>query len=353
MAQRIPLLKELRLFRIDDSQIEDHLIEHLRTLRSTGLPDGDESYSRHRVFLDDRAKISRRADQLIKARSRFDQGGHLKRDERKLLKPIMEGVTLEGPKSVHEVDEIAAKLFEEMPWLQSVIHTLWLDMRHHIQQGGTGLKFRPTLLQSPPGLGKSHLIKRLSELCKLPTVQIDGGSGSEGFPLSGVGRGWGSAECGRPLKVMLSRAVANPIVCIDEIDKAGVAESTSGLSTSLHHALLGLLEPISAESWTCPFFQTTFDMSHINWIMSCNDASRLPEPLRTRVRTVYIVPPTDKQMTEFIKREVLKRGMSECVVRNVQQLMCCARQYQMGNSIRMAVRLIDELHRLDQVPLFH
>ena len=96
-------------------------------------------------------------------------------------------------------------------------------MRHHVAEHGAGLKLRPTLLVGGAGLGKTHLVRRIAELSKLPVVHIDGGAGSEGFPIAGLARGWGGAECGRPLKTMISSKICNPIIVIDEIDKAGVA----------------------------------------------------------------------------------------------------------------------------------
>lgn len=349
MPKTVPLLTSLKLFHTDDADIERRLKTHLEELR---YAESKANKNSEPIYLtwDDRKKISRRAEKIIAARSKFTAGKHLSRTDKLMLKPALNGVHLKGPETEHEVDEIASLLFDEMPWLQSVIKELWLDMRHHVSRHGAGLKLRPTLLVGGPGLGKTHLVRRVAELSGLPVVHIDGGAGGEGFPVAGLARGWGSAECGRPLKTMLSNKVANPVVVVDEIDKAGTMTGTSGHSTSLHAAMLGLLEPVSAKDWHCPYFQTGCDMSHINWLMTANDIGRVPDLLRSRVRTIYIEPPNEIQMAAFIKNEAQRRNLPCEYGDEILEMLEKVGRHQRA-SIRLAVKMMDDLERLESLPV--
>lgn len=351
MPKTVPLLTDLKLFETDDEDIEKRLKSHLEDMR---FSQNKTKKTQDPIYLgwDDRKKINQRAAKIVRARRKYSQGQHLTRADKKMLKPALNGVSVEGPETVHQVDEIAAQLFEEMPWMQEPINEIWLDMRHHVSEHGSGLKLRPTLLVGGAGLGKTHLVRRIAELSSLPVVHIDGGAGSEGFPVAGLARGWGGAECGRPVKTMLANKIANPVVVIDEIDKAGIATGTSGHSTSLHSALLGLLEPVSAFNWHCPYFQTGFDMSRINWLMTANDVSRLPALLRSRLRSIHVEPPNQVQMMAFIEKEVERRGLqNECS----DEIMGFVRKSRTHNgvSVRLLVKLLDELQRLETLPLKH
>ena len=129
--------------------------------------------------------------------------------------------------------------------------------------------------------------------------------------------------------------------------------SSAGHSKSLHSALLGLLEPVSARDWPCPYFQVGFDMSHINWLMTCNDPERLPMLLRSRLRTIFVTPPSARQLGHFIEKEAVRRNMSpddtECLVKKLHE----QRRGIHGVSIRLVIRMMDELHRLATLPLKH
>ncbi|MTI03697.1 AAA family ATPase [Roseibium sp. RKSG952] len=351
MPRIVPLLTDLKLFETDDEDIERRLRNHLEDVRYSSCKD-DDAKEPKRLSWQDTDKIRRRAKKIIEARGRYSQGQHLSRADRKMLRPVTNGVAVGGPSSVHQVDEIAAMLYDEMPWMQQVINEIWLDMRHNIIEHGSGLKLRPTLLVGGAGLGKTHLVRRIADLSHLPVVHIDGGASSEGFPIAGLSRGWGGAECGRPLKTMLSSKVANPIVVIDEIDKAGTAFGTSGHSTSMHSALLGLLEPVSSANWHCPYFQVGVDMSRVNWLMTANDASVLPALIRSRIRTIHVDPPSEAHLATFIEKEIRRRSLPEDCVDQVTDAIHKPVESK-AVSVRFVVKLLDEVQRFETLPLKH
>lgn len=352
MPKLVPLFKNLKFFETDDDGIERRLKNFLEGVRLDKFSEEEDKWELVKLNARDRKTIRRRAEKIVDARRQFGRGTHLSNADKKLLKPALDGVHFLGPKNEHQADEIAATLYEEMPWLQGVINELWLDMRHSMDAFDGGLKLRPTLLVGGPGLGKTHLVRRLAELCDIPTVHIDGGAGSEGFPVAGLTRGWSGAECGRPLKTMLSAKIANPVVIIDEVDKSGIAHGTSGTSTSMHSALLGLLEPVSAVDWSCPYFQLSCDMSRINWLLTANDIERLPRLLRSRLRIIHVNQPSTTQMAFFLEKEVLRRNLPDSCLGTLRQFADTANDS--GTlSVRLMLRLLDELQRFEMLPIRH
>ncbi|VDC19050.1 Lon protease [Pseudogemmobacter humi] len=118
---------------------------------------------------------------------------------------------------------------------------------------------------------------------------IDVGGGSAGFRISGTEKGWGAEQPGIPVETILATRVANPIMVVDEIDKARTAYGTRSGSTSITTSLLQMLEPGTARHFECPFYRIPFDMSRVVWVMTANDADTIPEPLRDRSR-LFVLP---------------------------------------------------------------
>ena len=79
---------------------------------------------------------------------------------------------------------------------------LMRHMRRAIEKGRLGLSIPPILLVGPPGDGKTTYARLIAELAGTPFRQIDVGSGSAGFRITGLERGWSSAQSGVPVEMM-------------------------------------------------------------------------------------------------------------------------------------------------------
>ena len=79
--------------------------------------------------------------------------------------------------------------------------------------------FSPILLVGPPGSGKSTFVRTLADQLKVGLMRVDGANDfSSGF--SGTERRWSTSEPCRPFMAVARFRQANPIVLVDEIDKA-------------------------------------------------------------------------------------------------------------------------------------
>lgn len=200
-----------------------------------------------------------------------------------------EGAKLSGPATADDIHALAAALHAESGWMRDVSTWIMQQLLRHVAGGGRGFALPPVILAGAPGIGKSHYARKLAQLADTPVRMIDVGGGTAGFRVSGTERGWGTEQPGIPVETILAKKVANPIMIVDEIDKAGVARSTRGTSTSIVTSLLQMLEPGTAQHYECPFYRIPFDMSRVVWIMTANNADRIPAPLRDRSR-LFILP---------------------------------------------------------------
>ena len=133
-------------------------------------------------------------------------------------------------------------LAEAMPWAAPLVGDLERQLRTQLALGRPWVRFEPMLFLGPPGVGKSWMARKLAEALDVPSAVMELGSTSDDRTLSGTARGWSGAQPAWPLVVMASTKTANPMLVVDELDKAGGSDR----SGRPHNALLAMVEPSSA-----------------------------------------------------------------------------------------------------------
>ncbi|GEM_PF-1842154 len=191
-------------------------------------------------------------------------------------------------KTLGDVDlqQIQRILDDEFPWFRKVTHHIiqQLVFRAH----GDGIfGFRPLLLLGSPGVGKTRYTRRLSDISRVPWRLIGLAGRADNKDITGTARGWNSACPGIPLRTIAQEKVANPIILLDEIDKAGGSDHNG----RVHDALIPLLERSSASTHQDEFLQVRTDLSHISWIATANSVAMLPGPLLSRFQTIMVEGP--------------------------------------------------------------
>lgn len=203
---------------------------------------------------------------------------------------VSRGVRLAGCVTPAESDEIIAGLHGEMPWMSRVSTHVMSRMRARASRG-EHYHVPPVLLLGPPGIGKSAFFRRVASAYGVPCVSLDlGASGGGVFGLSGMERGWGSAHAGIVVRTIMQKRVANPLIILDEIDKATQnAETDKGRTIpGAHSALLSMIEPETARSWRCPFYGIEFDLTNVSWVMTSNSLSGIPDALLSRLHVIRL-----------------------------------------------------------------
>lgn len=262
------------------------------------------------------------------------------------------GGRLVGPATLDEVDQLAARLHEESPWMAEVTTFLMRHMRGFVRSGGIGLHLPPILLVGPPGIGKSWFARSIAEAAALPSHVIDVGAGTAAFRVAGTEKGWGTAQPGLPVETMLQTHVANPLMVVDEIDKAGTIYSVSGASSSLTTALLGLLDPGTAPRFECPGMRVRFDMSRVVWVLTANDASCIPPPLRDRCRVFHMPEVTAGMALVFFDR--IARDICDADGLKDRTRVFVAERAALGRiSLRQIARLVETLRNSDDGEPLH
>jgi hypothetical protein len=181
-----------------------------------------------------------------------------------------------------DLGRVRTMLRDEFPHLHTQIDVLLSDFVE-----GKPIRLRPTLLVGAPGGGKSRLARRMAESLGVGLHRFDGsGSGDNAF--GGTPRRWSTGEHCTPLEAVRRFAIANPWMLIDEADKA----ATGGHNGSLVNALLPMMDGETAKNFPDPYVQSDIDLSHVSYVLTANDDTLLPAPLRDRLRIVRLPEPT-------------------------------------------------------------
>lgn len=197
----------------------------------------------------------------------------------------------------HQAASALDRLAEEMPNFQPAIDRVadHLCLARRLSPSPV-LNLPPLLLVGPPGIGKTRFVRRLSEALGVPFVWKGLAGASDNRTLAGTSRGWSSAEPSWPVTQLVQLGVANPILLVDEIEKAGGSTSNG----RAHDTMLALLERGTARRYDDDCLGGPIDLSAISWILTANDVSGLPTPLRSRLAVVECGPPLVHQVTALI-----------------------------------------------------
>jgi len=179
-----------------------------------------------------------------------------------------------------------AALYEQLPNFSEALD----DIRRHValaSDSRDGLEVTPMLLLGPPGIGKTHFAKKLAELLGTGMSLVPMNSMTAGWLLSGSSSQWKGARPGKVFEALVDGHYANPVLVVDEIDKASADAQYDPLG-----ALYNLLEHDTAHSFVDEFAEVAIDASQIIWITTANDERSIPEPIMNRMNVFEIEAPS-------------------------------------------------------------
>jgi ATP-dependent Lon protease len=177
-------------------------------------------------------------------------------------------------------------LYQTLPNFTEVLD----DIKRHValaQDSPDGLEVTPILLLGPPGIGKTHFAKRLADLLGTGMSLVPMSSMTAGWLLSGSSSQWKGAKPGKVFEALVDGEYANPVIVVDEIDKASCDAQYDPLG-----ALYSLLEHDTAQTFTDEFAEVAIDASQVIWITTANDERSIPDPILNRMNVFTVEAPS-------------------------------------------------------------
>ena len=204
------------------------------------------------------------------------------------------------PSSPSSVDD----LYDVSPNFAEVID----DLKKYLAlavSGNEAVHFTPMLLIGEPGLGKTYFAKKLADMLATGFEFVSMNSLTAGWVLTGASAGWHNARPGKVAQTLIDGDFANPVIVLDEVDKAGGDHRYDPMG-----ALYTLLEHDTAVRFKDEFIDVDMDASHILWVATANDETAIPEPVLNRMN-VYAIGRAEGEAARRIALSVYREILDQ------------------------------------------
>jgi ATP-dependent Lon protease len=173
------------------------------------------------------------------------------------------------------------------------------------QRGEDAIGKAPILLfVGLQGVGKTTLAYSIAEALDRKFIRIAMGAIGSVLEIRGKGKAFAEAEPGQIIKALIRTGVSNPVILLDEIDKASGQE---GLRSDVMAVLLEILDPKQNVEFRDHYIDYPIDLSQVMFICSANNLGTISAALLDRMEVVKMPAYTDAEKIVIARDYILPK----------------------------------------------
>ncbi len=198
----------------------------------------------------------------------------------------------------------------------------------------------------PPGVGKTSIGQSLAEALDRKFIRISLGGVRDEAEIRGHRRTYVGAIPGKIIYSLKKAGTSNPLILLDEIDKM-----SSDMRGDPASAMLEVLDPEQNKTFVDHYIEIEYDLSKVMFVMTANDLSSIPGPLRDRMEIIHIPGYTSNEKLQIAKRHLVQKAIKNNGLEKYKfsisdkTMMTIIRGYSKEAGVRELERLINTLAR--------
>ena len=178
------------------------------------------------------------------------------------------------------------------------------------KRGGNAIAKSPILLfVGLQGIGKTTLAISIAEALDREFIRISMGALGSSLELRGQSKVYPEAEPGQIIKALIKTKVRNPVILLDEIEKAS---GEKGLRSDIMAILLEILDPNQNPSFRDHYIDYPVDLSETLFICSANNTGTISTALMDRMEIIKMPSYTDAEKIvigrDYLLPKVIERS---------------------------------------------
>lgn len=157
------------------------------------------------------------------------------------------------------------------------------------------------------GIGKTTMAKSIAKALNRPFYRVSMGAIGSILEIRGRDKAVEGAEPGQIVKAMVRTGVRNPIILLDELDKAA---GQQGLLADVMATMLEILDPEQNTTFRDHYLDYPIDLSQVMFIVSANKLGTFSAALMDRLEVIKMPSYTDEEKQVIARDYLLPRVRS-------------------------------------------